>query len=67
MSRGKQKEVPVANNNDIRRWNCRHCGRGNVTLVSLEGKVKCEHCSQVTAIQPSRLPRTPRTAPSPSA
>jgi transcription elongation factor Elf1 len=57
----------VANNNDIRRWNCRHCGRANVTLVGLDGTVKCEHCSQTTAIQPSRLPRVPRTAPSPSA
>lgn len=51
-------------NKDLRTWNCRHCGRSNVTSVSLEGTVECQFCSQLTSIQPSRVPpKPPASAP----
>lgn len=37
-----------------RNWHCRNCGRSNTTEIQLDGKVKCEFCSWVMSIQPSR-------------
>ncbi|HLN79768.1 MAG TPA: hypothetical protein VK392_01115 [Thermoanaerobaculia bacterium] len=37
-----------------RNWHCRNCGRSNTTEIGLDGKVKCEFCSWVMRIQPSR-------------
>ena len=38
-----------------RNWHCRNCGRSNTTEIGLDGKVKCEFCSWVMRIQPSRV------------
>jgi len=39
----------------LRNWKCRNCGRANATPVALDGTAKCEHCSYVMSVQPSRL------------
>ncbi len=41
--------------NVLRRWNCRNCGRSNKTVVAVDGNVKCEYCTDVMRIQPSRV------------
>jgi hypothetical protein len=63
-----------------RNWHCRNCGRSNSTEIELDGRVKCEFCSWVMRIQPSRarggetaaqmartLPRAYRTPKVPAA
>lgn len=63
-----------------RNWHCRNCGRSNSTEIELDGRVKCEFCSWVMRIQPSRarggetaaqmartLPRAYRAAKVPAA
>ena len=53
---------------DSRKWKCRNCGRSNMTSVSLDGTVKCDHCSDLTSIQPSRVPgKLPPGRPRPEA
>jgi DNA-directed RNA polymerase subunit RPC12/RpoP len=41
--------------NVLRAWNCRGCGRSNNTNIEPDGTVKCEYCSDVKRIQPSRI------------
>jgi len=38
----------------LRIWNCRNCGRANKTELALDGTVKCEFCTDVMWIQPSK-------------
>ncbi|MEX0879523.1 MAG: hypothetical protein WEB59_07095 [Thermoanaerobaculia bacterium] len=60
--------------NALRNWKCRNCGRANKTAVALDGTAKCEFCTYVMSVQPSRIkggtilpasyPTGPRTTPS---
>jgi len=38
----------------IRKWNCKNCGRSNVTEVTFNGMAKCEYCLGLLKIQPSK-------------
>jgi hypothetical protein len=39
----------------MRNWNCRNCGKANKTEVAMDGTVKCDFCTDVMRIQPSRF------------
>ena len=39
----------------LRNWKCRNCGRANATAVAIDGTAKCEYCSYVMSVQPSRV------------
>jgi hypothetical protein len=41
--------------NALRNWKCRNCGRANKTAVALDGTAKCEFCTYVMSVQPSRI------------
>ena len=41
--------------NALRNWKCRNCGRANKTVVALDGTAKCEFCTYVMSVQPSRI------------
>lgn len=41
--------------NALRNWKCRNCGRANKTSVALDGTAKCEFCTYVMSVQPSRI------------
>ena len=34
-------------NPDLRRWNCRNCGRSNETALALDGTLTCDYCTEV--------------------
>ena len=38
-----------------RSWKCRDCGRANTAPVALDGTAKCEYCSYLMQVQPSRI------------
>jgi hypothetical protein len=42
-------------NDPLRRWKCRNCSRANETVVALDGTAKCDHCTKVMSVQPSRV------------
>ena len=39
----------------LRNWKCRNCGRANQTTVELDGTAKCEYCTYLMSVQPSRV------------
>jgi hypothetical protein len=41
--------------NTLRNWKCRNCGRANRTEVALDGTAKCEYCTYLMSVQPSRV------------
>jgi DNA-directed RNA polymerase subunit RPC12/RpoP len=41
--------------NALRNWKCRNCGRANRTEVALDGTAKCEYCTYLMSVQPSRV------------
>ena len=44
----------LENNEPKWKWKCRNCGRANATVPGENGKVKCEFCTDVMSIRPSR-------------
>ena len=40
---------------NLRNWKCRNCGRANRTVVGLDGTAKCEFCTYIMSVQPSRI------------
>lgn len=42
--------------NDLRKWNCGHCGRTNKTVPAANGLVKCEYCVDVMSFDRASRP-----------
>ena len=38
----------------VRRWNCPNCGRSNRTAVTPDANARCEYCTDVSRLEPSR-------------